>query len=237
MKLVCRSSLTMLVVLVSSTNCEPQTPQPPEHPSNPVVCRSGYYVSIGTSSCLPCPYGTTTPGGTLSECTRCPVNTYAIKSMGAGSCMQCPPGRFTEHTGSGAVQECRCGRGYYWAVYTPMVPTGCVMCGPGTLNPDGVDVHSCKPCSVGYVTRHNKTSCQQCPPGETTSGAGDNICYCIPPTFRTSNATGCSTTPEKSLEGPQKYSDIVLASGGRGLHPTGIIWFVVAMFGYRVMRM
>jgi hypothetical protein len=227
---------TMLVLTVSTHSQQP----PGNNAVTPTVCQSGYYLPTGMYFCMPCPYGTATSGGTV--CVPCPVNTHASKPSAAGSCTPCPTGRFTEHSGTGGIQDCRCGVGYYWAVYTPFARTGCVICNPGKFNRDGVDVHSCQSCPTGSVTQSNGmgTSCQQCPPGETTTGTV-NTCYCTPPTTRTSNATGCSSAPETSVLGPteststpagvEDSTESIVFSAGRRVrvlyHP--MVWLVVSI--------
>ncbi|TNE52133.1 MAG: hypothetical protein EP343_01680 [Deltaproteobacteria bacterium] len=131
-------------------------------------CRIGTYWEKAGVVCAKCPAGTTTSNtGSQSknDCQPCPAGTY---SYGGTACVKCPKGSFSK---AGATQCTSCPVGSYAdAEGSP----SCTLCKAGFFGEkSGADSDFyCTKCPRGYYSQAGAKSCNECPAGFTTLGAG-----------------------------------------------------------------
>ncbi len=140
-----------------------------------VTCAAGQYVS-GTS-CISCPVGTYSTGGSMTSCTSCPSGTTT--------------------SGRGATSSSAC-----YSTRVPCQPgsyksgTSCVKCAAGTYSTTE-DASSCTACADGTYSVEGATSCNMC--SKITIGSNDAVGgYYSESTYNGatcySKCTTCSTT-------------------------------------------
>ena len=128
------------------------------------TCPSGFSGTVlgGCCQCNPCPIGTWAAAGTGNTCStdQCISPGYAVLN-----------------------DVCVCAAGYAgsvtFSVYSNL-PTGCLLCGPGTYAVSGA------------------STCSSCPPGTFSPSIGVSVCTpCTSNTYAgTAGATVCAACPE-----------------------------------------
>eukprot|EP00475_Leptophrys_vorax_P013385 TRINITY_DN19774_c0_g2_i1.p1 TRINITY_DN19774_c0_g2~~TRINITY_DN19774_c0_g2_i1.p1 ORF type:complete len:639 (+),score=117.60 TRINITY_DN19774_c0_g2_i1:130-1917(+) len=123
----------------------------------------------GSSSCSPCPFGTSASSLGSPECPFCDIGKFGNET-GLTSCYSCPPGKWNLIIGSSSGDCSVCAAGYYQ--YNS----------------------SCLSCSGGYYSKPQDATCTQCPPGKFASFNGSSSCFaCVPGTFANSSGmTKCN---------------------------------------------
>ena len=146
------------------------------------TCGAGSYQATSASAvCFPCPSGrylpfTTDPEGHdgVSDCLLCEAGTYAVERSEV--CTLCPGGKFVEHAGRGACDNCTAGK---------IAPSGggpeahddgaddCVFCDAGMY---WKSVATCGTCTSGTFQPYSNSmpfaSCVDCPSGKELSDDG-----------------------------------------------------------------
>ncbi len=128
------------------------------------ICETGYE-KIG-DQCVPeCDGGYIRSG---SDCTACPIGTYAVK--GSSVCSPCPEGSSSSKEGSTYCDICTSGYHMYQGeCVKDTLNEASVLCDPGyQANSDGTD---CEVCIKGYYSVSG-TRCQACPEGSSTNSTG-----------------------------------------------------------------
>ena len=94
------------------------------------VCTAGYVWDTVSSSCTPCPAGSSAPFSASMSCTPCAIGFYAT-GPGSATCSQCPAYATTSATGAYLLEACKCQPGYFgWN-------NECRVCAEGASCPGG----------------------------------------------------------------------------------------------------
>jgi Tyrosine-protein kinase ephrin type A/B receptor-like len=152
------------------------------------VCPKGQYQpKSGSSACLSCPSGSTTPGTSCSNvsccsvigvnCSTCSAGSYCQLPVNPGAvskCYYCPAGQSTSSTGSINLSSCSCCSA---GQYSGGFGSSCSKCQAGQYTTVSACASSCSACPVGqYTSTVGASSCITCPAGSTALTAGSTIC-------------------------------------------------------------
>jgi hypothetical protein len=167
----CTTCPTLLVPSANHTSCDKcpaGTYVSPSYVSD-YSCRDcgvGFYSpSPGMTSCVACPAETYTNRSASSSCTPCPAGTSNRGATGQSSvtsCIPCSPGTYGANAGS-TCAACPSGT-FSQAAGT----TECTPCPAGTANPE-VGQTKCQNCSVGDVGATGRSTCSSRAAATSTS--------------------------------------------------------------------
>jgi hypothetical protein len=126
------------------------------------ACTAGTWAPAGASTCSNCTAGTYS-GTNASACIPCGRSTYSAV-VGSTTCQPCPGSTWAPE-GSIACFECSPGQ--------HLVEGACTDCPAGQSTEVNAE---CTDCGVGKYSITDRSSCEECPPGEYQNETGQDTC-------------------------------------------------------------
>ena len=144
--------------------------------------------------CIPCEAGTYANQAASSICTDCSPGTYA-STKNKSTCDPCPINFFTNVSQTVQCKKCPAGTDTRSLQGAPE----CTPCSPGYFSP--AEASSCQVCPINQYTSKNGTvTCEKCPAGsdtlsKTASISPENCTLCRPGYFSPVNGSSCQACP------------------------------------------
>ena len=140
-----------------------------------VKCRAGKYsvtVAATTDTCLPCPFGASSPSGSVSVINCTCDKGYTSSGDGSETCLACKPGKYKDVTGSAPCMHC------FLNATSKAASDSLDDC---VCNKGFAGVSSCSACTPGtYTDQEGSSACILCAAGKYSSTeAADDESWCL----------------------------------------------------------
>jgi hypothetical protein len=177
-----------------------------------IKCLPGSFSSLGSSTCILCPVGTSANTSGTSICRPNPPGTYTNLS-GSINTIPCPPGYYSENNNT--VNCTACQPGFYSNQIGSYSATNCILCSPGTYTAiagsfictstkrgyyqDMPGQTTYLPCPSGTANNNIGSTainaCVVCLPGKYQPQEGSSNCLSSPPGYFQNNSGQTSSQP------------------------------------------